>query len=143
MAKPAGIALCSIPARLRRTATINQIRAVLLEQSTTARRSVAALRNSLPAILESGNDELPTRKLFIALQQDWIWLVERIKMTTSGIKTASETGPSCKRLIAIPGIGSLISTAMVAAVGKSEAYDRRRNFAAQLGRVPSQHCTGG
>ncbi|MFK7879459.1 transposase [Roseobacter sp.] len=68
---------------------------------------------------------------------------ERVKMTTSEIAGVSKTEKSCQRLTTIPSIGPLISTAMVAAVGKSEAYDRRRNFAAQLGRVPSQHCTGG
>ena len=33
----------------------------------------------------------------------------------------------------IPGIGPIISTAVVAAVGTGEAYDRGRDFAAWLG----------
>jgi transposase len=32
---------------------------------------------------------------------------------------------------------------MVAAIGKGEAYDRGRDFAAWLGLVPRQHSTGG
>jgi transposase len=43
----------------------------------------------------------------------------------------------------IPGIGPMISTAMVAAVGKGEAFDRGRDFAAWVGLVPTQYSTGG
>ncbi len=129
----------------RRTAAINQIRAFLIEQGITVRPSVAALRTSLPAILENRSDEisLRMRKLIIGLQHDWIWLDERIKMTPLEIKTVSETEASCQRLMTIPGIGLLISTAMVAAIGKGEAFNRGRDFAAWLGLVPRQHSTGG
>ncbi len=140
-------ALHRVRARLvsRRTATMNQIRAFLIEQGITVRRSVAALRTSLPAILENRSDELSLRmrRLITGLQHDWIWLDERIKMITSEIKAVSETEESCRRLMTIPGIGPLISTAMVAAIGKGEAYDRGRDFAAWLGLVPRQHSTGG
>ena len=51
--------------------------------------------------------------------------------------------PGCRRLMTIPGIGPLISTAMVAAIGGGEAYDKGRDFAAWLGLVPRQHSTGG
>ncbi len=129
----------------RRTAAMNQIRAFLIEQGITVRRSVAALRASLDPILDnrSGEMSLRMRKLILGLQQDWIWLDRRIEMTTSEIKEVSEAEPGCKRLMTIPGIGPLISTAVVAAVGQGEAYDRGRDFAAWLGLVPRQHSTGG
>ena len=83
------------------------------------------------------------RKLILGLQQDWIWTDKRIEMTTSEIKSVSESEASCQRLMTIPGIGPIISTAVVAAVGTGEAYDRGRDFAAWLGLVPRQHSTGG
>jgi transposase len=43
----------------------------------------------------------------------------------------------------IPGIGPLISTAMVAAVGRGEVFDRGRDFAAWIGLIPRQYSTGG
>jgi transposase len=43
----------------------------------------------------------------------------------------------------VPGIGPLISTAVVASIGTGEAFDRGRDFAAWLGLVPRQHSTGG
>jgi transposase len=51
------------------------------------------------------------RKLILGLQQDWVWLDKRIEMTTSEIKEVSESEPGCQRLMTIPGIGPLISTA--------------------------------
>ncbi|WP_282129210.1 IS110 family transposase [Roseobacter litoralis] len=129
----------------RRTAAMNQIRAFLIEQGITVRRSVAARRNSLEAIWDnrSGEISLRMRKLILGLQQDWIWLDKRIEMTTSEIKDVSETEKGCQRLMTIPGIGPLISTAVVAAIAKGEAYDRGRDFAAWLGLVPRQNSTGG
>jgi len=43
----------------------------------------------------------------------------------------------------IPGIGRMISTAMIAAVGKGEAFDCGRDFAGWLGLVQAQYSTGG
>jgi transposase len=45
--------------------------------------------------------------------------------------------------MSIPGVGPLISTAMVAAIGTGEAFDRGRDFGAWLGLVPRQYSTGG
>ena len=64
-------------------------------------------------------------------------------MTTVEIEAVSKSETSCQRLMTIPGIGPIISTAVVAAVGNGEAYDRGRDFAAWLGLVPRQHSTGG
>ena len=129
----------------RRTATMKQIRAFLIEQGITFRKSVAALRTSLQAILDNRSDEisLRMRKLILGLQQDWNWTNKWIEMATSEIKSVSESEASCQRLMTIPRIGPIISTAVVAAVGTGEAYDRGRDFAAWLGLVPRQHSTGG
>jgi transposase len=50
---------------------------------------------------------------------------------------------NCQRLMSVPGIGPMISTAMVAAIGTGEAFERGRNFGAWLGLVPRQYSTGG
>lgn len=55
----------------------------------------------------------------------------------------SRTEENCANIISIPGIGPMISTAMVAAIGKGEAFDRGRDFAAWVGLVPTQYSTGG
>ena len=129
----------------RRTATINQIRAFLIEQGITVRTGARALRNSLFAILENRTEEISPRMsdIIVGLYEDWLWLDERIESTTREIDLISKREGHCQRLMTIPGIGPLISTAMVAAVGTGEAFDRGRDFGAWLGLVPRQYSTGG
>ena len=140
-------ALHRVRARLvsRRTATINQIRAFLIEQGIAVRRGARSLRNSLFAILENREDEISVRMsdIIIGLYEDWLWLDERIESTTKEIEEISKQEPNCQRVKSVPGIGPLISTAMVAAIGTGEAFERGRDFGAWLGLVPRQYSTGG
>jgi transposase len=129
----------------RRTATINQIRAFLIEQGITVRTGAHALRSSLFAILENRKDEISPRmiNLIEGLYDDWLWLDERITTLTDEIEAISKHDDDCQRLMSIPGIGPMISTAMVAAIGKGDAFDRGRDFGAWLGLIPRQYSTGG
>ena len=129
----------------RRTATINQIRAFLIEQGIAVRSGPRALRNSLFAILENRRDEISPRtaKLIRGLYEDWCCLDERIEAVTQDIEELSQAEPKCQRLMSVPGFGPLISTAVVAAISTGEAFERGRDFAAWLGLVPQQYSTGG
>lgn len=129
----------------RRTATINQIRAFLIEQGIAIRTGATALRNSLLAILENRQDEISPRMrdLIVGLYEDWIHLDERIETLASEIDQIGEKEANCQRLMSVPGIGPLISTAVVAAIGTGEAFERGRDFGAWLGLVPRQYSTGG
>ena len=129
----------------RRTATINQIRAFLIEQGIAVRRGARALRGSLFAILRNRKDEISPRmdSIIVGLYEDWLWLDERIESTTSEIEMISKREGNCQRLMTVPGIGPMISTAVVAAIGTGEAFDRGRDFGAWLGLVPRQYSTGG
>ena len=77
----------------RRTATINQIRAFLIEQGSAVRTGPRALRKSLFAILENRKDEisLRTAKLIRGLDEDWCGLDERIETVTTEIEELSQT----------------------------------------------------
>jgi transposase len=129
----------------RRTATINQIRAFLIEQGIAVRSGARALRNSLFAILKNRAEEISPRMsdLIVGLYEDWLWLDERIETVTREIEEISQSEADCRRLMSVPGIGPLISTGMVAAIGTGEAFERGRDFGAWLGLVPRQYSTGG
>ena len=129
----------------RRTATINQIRAFLIEQGIAVRSGLRTLRKSLFPILENRKGEISPRtaKLIRGLYEDWCGLDERIETVTREIEELGQAETKCRRLRSVPGIGPLISTAMVAAIGTGEAFERGRDFAAWLGLVPRQHSTGG
>src|ERR1044071_8443694 len=129
----------------RRTATINQIRAFLIEQGITVRSGARALRNSLFAILENRRDEISPRmaSLILGLYEDWCQLDKRIETITSAIEELSQVEPKCQRLMSVPGIGPIIATGIVAAVSMGEAFERGRDFVAWLGLVPRQPRTRG
>jgi transposase len=48
-----------------------------------------------------------------------------------------------RRLTTITGFGAIVASALVAAVGHAESFDRGRDMAAWLGLVPRQFTTGG
>ena len=117
----------------------------LIEQGIAVRAGARVLRNSLFAILENRKDEISPRmaKLIRGLYEDWCCLDERIETVTGEIEELSRIEPKCQRLMSVPGIGPLISTALVAAIGTGEAFDRGRDLGAWLGLVPRQYSTGG
>jgi transposase len=92
--------------------------------------------------LDNRGDELflRMRKLILGLRQNWIWTDMRIEMTTSEIKSDKESEASCQRLMTIPEIGPIISTAVVAAVGTGETYDRGRAWQHMDGRGDGYVC---
>src|ERR1700757_4803184 len=87
----------------RRTATINQIRAFLIEQGITVRPGARALRNSLFEILRNRADEISPRtgQLIVGLYEDWLWLDERIETITKEIAEISQSEANCQRLMSI------------------------------------------
>ncbi len=114
----------------RRTSTINQIRAFLLEQGIAVRSGTSALRKSLFEILRNRKDEISLRmaKLIAGLYEDWTQLDQRIEAVTGEIEELSQSEANCRRLMSIPGIGPIISTGLVAAIGTGEAFERGRDF---------------
>jgi transposase len=129
----------------RRTALINQIRGFLLERGITFAKGPAHLRKHMPAILEDAEQNLTPRmrNLLAQIWQEWKQLELDIESITGEIERISNEDEACKRLRQVPGIGPLVSTAMVAAVGNGAAFRKGREFAAWLGLVPRQYSTGG
>jgi transposase len=129
----------------RRTATINQIRAFLIEQGITIRKGMRAVQNSLLALLDERQDEISQRMrhIILDLHDDWMRLDTRIEAISEEIAEIGESEAHCRALRTIPGVGPVISTALVAAVGQGEAFDHGRDMAAWVGLVPRQYSTGG
>jgi transposase len=48
----------------------------------------------------------------------------------------------CRQLMTVPGVGPIIASAMMAAIGNGAAFAKGRDFAAWLGLVPKQMSTG-
>ncbi len=129
----------------RRTAVINQIRGFLLERGIIFAKGPANLRNPMPGILEDAEQNLTPRmrNLLHRLWQEWKQLQSDITEVSEEIERISNQDEGCRRLRQIPGVGPLVSTATVAAIGNGAAFRKGREFAAWLGLVPRQHSTGG
>jgi len=129
----------------RRTAVINQMRGFLLERGITFAPGPANLRRHMPSILEDAEQNLTPRmrSLLSHLWHEWKQLEDDVDRISSEINAIAEQDPACQRLRQIPGIGPLVSTATVAAIGNGAAFRRGREFAAWLGLIPRQHSTGG
>ena len=67
---------------------------------------------------------------------------QRIEELSSEIEELANRDPACVRLMSVPGIGPIISSAMVAAIGTGDGFSKGRDFAAWLGLVPKQISTG-
>jgi transposase len=127
-----------------RTAVVNQIRGFLLERGIIVRQGLRFLRQLLPDILAKRTDVLSPRMVRIVsdLAGDWRQLDDRIETVTDEIETLAKSDDSCRRVMTVPGIGPLISSAMVAAIGNGTAFAKGRDYSAWLGLVPRQMSTG-
>ncbi len=129
----------------RRTAVMNQVRAFLLERGIVFRKGPATLRREMPDILENAEAQLSARmrSLLALLWCEWKGLEEHIANLSEEIEAICASDPACQRLRQIPGIGPLVASATVAAIGNGAAFHKGREFAAWLGLVPRQYSTGG
>jgi len=140
------LALHRVRSRLvgQRTGLVNQIRGFLIERGITVRQGVLPLRKALPDILSSHAEVLSPRmvSLIADLMQDWRRLDERIETVSTEIEALARQDESCQRLMTVPGVGPIISSAVVAAVGNGAGFKQGRDFGAWLGLVPKQESTG-
>ena len=130
---------------VERTAVINQMRALLLEHGMAIPVGRAAFVHRLPTIFVDADQRLSPRLVLILhrLRQRWLALDVEIAQATRDLTAWAEQSPLCRRAVTVPGIGPVIATAVVAAVGDGRLFARGRDMAAWLGLVPRQHSTGG
>ena len=128
----------------QRTGVINQIRAFLLERGIAVRQGQRFLRTELPQILVTPPEVLSPRmvRMIEELAADWCQLDARIGRVSDEIEELAKQDAACERLMSVPGIGPIISSAMVAAIGTGDGFGNGRDFAAWLGLVPRQISTG-
>ena len=129
----------------RRTSVINQLRAFLLERGIVVRTGRNHLQQLLPAVLAEVEERLSSRifRLFAQLINEWHQLDNDIDQLNVELNSICANDPSCQRLMEVPGVGPVVATAMIAAVGNGAAFSRGRDFSTWLGLVPRQCSTGG
>jgi len=128
-----------------RTAVINQIRGLLAEYGLVMAQPPENVRPALVRFLDDAASGLTAcaRDTFSELSEQPTELDARIERVTHRVERVYRTHPVCQKLAAVPGIGSLTATALVATVGRPQAFHNGRHLAAWLGLVPRQYSSGG
>jgi transposase len=130
---------------VERTATVNQMRALLLEHGIVIPIGRALFARRLPKILEDVENRLSVRLrgLIDRLRRRWLLLDDELASVSAEITHIATDSELCRRVRTVPGVGPIVSTAIVAAVGNGRAFHRARDMSAWLGLVPKQYSTGG
>jgi len=128
-----------------KTALDNQTRGILLEFGITIPEGIAQFKKRIPEILEDDKNglSLSMRALVRDQYDEFLDMEKRKTKYDVMIEKLSKDHLECSRLMAIPGVGPLISTAFVSALGDPHHFKNGRQVSAWLGLVPRQYSTGG
>ena len=129
----------------QRTALINSIRAFLAEVGIVAPVGRRGLDQLLELIADGKDQRVPppARTCLVALSIQLGALREQIRILDRRILGWQRTNETAKRLVALPGVGPALATALVATVADPKVFRSGRDFSAWVGLVPKQNSTGG
>ena len=128
----------------QRTAKANQIRGLVAEYGLIAPKELSHLRVALPLWLDDAQNGLTDRfrRLLNALWGDLLGLDARVGELDREIVLIAQSNPVAKRLQQLRGVGPIIATALVAAVGDGAQFANGRQMSAAFGLTPRQHSSG-
>lgn len=128
----------------QRTMTANALRSVLSEFGIVAAQGIKGLRSLIEIIDDPANcvPEMARMPLQVLARQ-WERFNADICKMEGKIVGAAKSDAVARRLMAIPGLGPIGATAILAAVPDASVFKSARDFAAWLGLTPRQFGTGG
>ena len=127
------------------TAIGNQIRGIAREYGVEFQPGIHALIKQLPEVLEDAeNDLTPVIRQLISEQLEQLrHLRQRNDALHARMIELASQDPAYVRLLALPGVGPVVASAYLAAIGNGHQFHKGREVSAWLGLVPKQHGTGG
>ena len=129
----------------QQTAVINAIRAHLAELGIVAPVGRKGVEELLNVVGDPTDKRVPhiARACLAALGAQLRKLREQILAFDRMITAWHRSNETSRRLDAIPGIGPIGATALVAEIGDWKTFSSGRSLAAWIGLVPKQHSSGG
>ena len=129
----------------QQTAVINVIRAHLAEFGIVAPVGRKGVEELLDVVADPSDKRVPeiARVCLAALGAQLGRLKEQILGFDRVIMAWHRSNDASRRLDAIPGVGPMLATALVASVADPKVFRSGRNFSAWIGLVPKQHSSGG
>lgn len=128
-----------------RTMQVNQLRGLLYEFGITLKGGRQAGLAEMKQRLGELEQTVPGM-LFEAVKEQLQRLDEiedDVQNLERRIKDWQKQQAACRKIAAIPGVGLLTATALVATMGEASSFKSGREFAAFVGLVPRQSGTGG
>jgi transposase len=127
-----------------RTAQANQIRGLLAEFGLVAAKGIANVGNRIPGLVDAAEGlPAPMRELVGRLLEHFKVLDKQVKEMEARIQAWHKGSELSRRLAAVPGIGPLTASALVASIADARSFKNGRQVAAWLGLVPKQDSSGG
>jgi transposase len=129
----------------QRTMLANALRGHLAEFGIVAAPGVKGLRQLIGRLQPGAALEVPelARGVLLVLAGQWQALDAQVRALELQIVRGVREDEAARRLTAVPCVGPIIASAMVASVGDARAFRSGRGFAAWLGLTPRQMGTGG
>jgi transposase len=128
-----------------RTAQANQIRGLLAEFGLVLPQGIRSVYQRVPAMIERAEAQLPGRfRVLVERLLEHLRLLDRqVQELEREIVDWHRESDLSRRLDAIPGIGPITASALVASAGDARNFKNARQFAAWIGLVPRQRSSGG
>lgn len=128
----------------QRTMAANALRAALSELGIVAAQGYEGLRE-LMTRLEAPSEEIPEmmRSALLVLASHWQALDTDERVLEQQIAKAARCDQEARRLMAVPGVGPITATMVLAKVPDAKVFRSGRDFAAWIGLTGKDHGTGG
>jgi transposase len=128
-----------------RTALMNQMRGLLAEcGNMVIAQGAARLRTALAELLWGADQRIGAilREALLEMSERLRSFEERLKRYDRQLEALARSDSRAGRLMMVPGVGPLIATALIAAVGDGRQFKSGRPLSAWLGLVPHEHSSG-
>lgn len=127
-----------------RTRFVNQIRGLISEYGIIMPKGKASFTKAIPEILEDNDNQLSPilRELLANQYERYLYIDEQIKWFDDKLNHTIKQFDNAKRLMSIPGFGTLTSQAVAVWLGSGQQFKTGRDASAAMGLVPKQETSG-
>ena len=128
----------------QRTQLINAMRGHLAEFGYVVRQGAGHAAKLVELIEDPSSDVPQDARTILAVMAEALGVMQaKIALLDREIAARAKADETARRLMAIPGIGPVAATALVALAPAASTFRRGGDFAAWLGLTPRQHSSGG
>jgi transposase len=127
----------------QRIQLINALRGHLAEFGIVAPQGAGNVRQLIGRLADAEEVPAMARAVLQTVVDQLDHTEQRIGELDTQLLEQARRDETVQRLMTIPGVGSIVATALVATIGDANTFRSGRHLAAWIGLVPGQRSTGG